>query len=76
MKPLAPKFAPRKKVPGKITGLQCVLCPSRDATARALYKGAVLCDRCSRNQTLGSVARLFFNAAGRFVASGDWKRLL
>jgi hypothetical protein len=67
VKPLAPKFLPRKKAMKRASGIACVLCPSKDAEARALYQNAPMCDRCARNQTVGAVGRLMLNAAGRYL---------
>ena len=76
MRPLAPRFAPKKKATKALareSGVACALCPSRDAKPRPLYKGAPLCDTCSRNQVVGSVARVVLNAAGKYLLGGVLK---
>ncbi len=66
-KPLAPRFVTKKAKAPPATGQRCALCPSVDASPRPLYRHALLCDTCSRNQTVGGVARVVLNAAGRFL---------
>ena len=69
MKPLAPRFVVKKKLV-KASGISCVLCAGKNAEARALYQGAMLCDTCNRNQTVGAVGRVILNAAGRYLFGG------